>query len=147
VAVFLEALRPIEVRGARFQVGVTAGYLHGDQTATGFPPPLVSAQIDLDQVPILAVARWRAALPLRFDVAADVMAGFSWAETHIDTIAGTAAAWALGAGAEISLPLKPGRLVIGLRYLRIDLGRTSQGDVFLGNCVGLVGDLGYKMTF
>ena len=43
--------------------------------------------------------------------------------------------------------LRPGWLGIGVRYLWIDLGRTSSGDVVSGNSAGLVADLGYKITF
>jgi len=54
---------------------------------------------------------------------------------------------AIGAGAELTYPLKPGWLAIGLRYLWIDLGRTSAGDQIRGNSAGVLADLGYKMTF
>ena len=54
---------------------------------------------------------------------------------------------ALGAGGELTYPLKPGWLAIGVRYLYIDLGRTSSGDEIDGNSAGLLADLGYKMTF
>jgi hypothetical protein len=60
---------------------------------------------------------------------------------------GSAYAPALAAGAEVALTLKPGRLVIGLRYLWCKLGRTSQGDEITGNSAGLIGDIGYRMTF
>jgi hypothetical protein len=43
--------------------------------------------------------------------------------------------------------LKPGRLVFGLRYLWSRLGRTSHGDEVTGNSAGLIGDIGYRMTF
>jgi len=43
--------------------------------------------------------------------------------------------------------LRPGRLVFGLRYLWCELGRTSQGDDIAGNSAGLIGDIGYRMTF
>ena len=51
------------------------------------------------------------------------------------------------AGPTSALPLKPGRLVFGLRYLWSELGRTSQGDEITGNSAGLIGDIGYRMTF
>ena len=54
---------------------------------------------------------------------------------------------AVGGGAEVGLRLKPGQLVMGLRYLWIELGHTSQGDQINGNSAGLIGDIGYKMTF
>jgi hypothetical protein len=54
---------------------------------------------------------------------------------------------AFGGGADIGLMLKPGRLVFGLRYLWSRIGRTSQGDEITGNSAGLIGDIGYRMTF
>jgi len=63
----------------------------------------------------------------------------------IDTA--TVNAPALGGGGELTYPLRPGWLTIGIRYLRIDLGRTSAGDRIDGNSAGLLADLGYKMTF
>jgi hypothetical protein len=47
----------------------------------------------------------------------------------------------------LTYPLRPGWLTIGIRYLWIDLGRTSAGDRIDGNSAGLLADLGYKMTF
>jgi hypothetical protein len=60
---------------------------------------------------------------------------------------GTGHPLALAAGAELGIPLRPGRLVVGARYLWVDIGRTSQGDVIQGNSVGLLGDIGYRMAF
>ena len=60
---------------------------------------------------------------------------------------GSAYAPAVAVGAEVALTLKPGRLVIGLRYLWSELGRTSRGDEITGNSAGLIGDIGYRMTF
>ena len=77
------------------------------------------------------------------------------ASTHISAassgmgfdVDGSAYAPVVGGGADIGLTLKPGRLVIGLRYLWSELGRTSQGDEITGNSAGLIGDIGYRMTF
>jgi hypothetical protein len=151
-AVFIEALRPFEVRRVRFQAGLTLGYMHGELDAPGIDPE-EPAHVDIDQLPLLAVGRWRTALPMRLEIAFDASLGLSWADTNITpapgipTISGTAIAPAFGAGTEVGLPLKPGRLVLGLRYLFIDLGRTSEGDRIAGNSAGLIGDIGYKMTF
>jgi hypothetical protein len=152
-SMFLEALQPLEVRHIPFQVGMTAGYLHGEMDASGLPAPNMSTTVVVDEIAVLALARWRVALPLRLEGAADVAAGYAWAGTSITapmqsgSIQGRAGAPALGGGAELGAPLKPGRLVIGLRYLWIELGKTSQGDVIAGNSAGLIGDIGYKMTF
>jgi len=62
-------------------------------------------------------------------------------------VSGSAYAPAVGLGGDLGLTLKPGRLVIGLRYLWSQLGRTSQGDEITGNSAGLIGDVGYRMTF
>ena len=149
-AVFLEALRPFEIRRVRFQAGITSGYLHGDLDAPGVKT-VGTPTLDVDQVAVLALARGRIALPMRLEGAADVGAGYAWAGTRIHTSLeppiGWASAPAFGAGAELGLPLKPGRLLIGLRFLWIQLGKTSQGDVIAGNSAGLMGDIGYKMTF
>ena len=58
-------------------------------------------------------------------------------------------AWsvALQVDAEAAFPLRPGRLVVGVRYLWVDLGRTSQGDTINGNTAGLMGDLGYRLIW
>ena len=151
-AMFLEALRPVEVRRARFQIGVSAGYLHGDLTATGLPAA-GAGQVEIDQFPLLAIARGRIALPSRFEITGDASAGYCWAAVRLNrspgdpSISGTASAPALGLGWELGLPLKPGLLVLGLRYLWVALGRTSAGDTLAGNSAGLIGDIGYKMSF
>jgi hypothetical protein len=152
---FVEALRPMRVRRIPFLLGVSAGYLRGDVTSSA-SGAAGTARLETDQVPLLAVARARMPLALRFEVAAEVLAGASFARSRITAslpdgasfeARGTARAPAFGLGGELALTLRPGRLVIGLRYLWIQLGRTSQGDVVDGNSAGLIGDLGYRMTF
>ena len=149
-AVFVEAMRPMVVRRIPFLVGVTAGYLRGDVTANG-PAATATTRLETDQVPVMALVRARAPVATRFELGAEVVAGVSFARTKISAAGfeahGTARAPAVGAGAEIALALRPGRLVIGLRYLWIELGRTSQGDVIDGNSAGLIGDIGYRMSF
>ncbi len=150
-AVFLEALRPFDVHGHRFSAGLTAGYLHGDVSATGFQASQ-SVRVQIDQLPLMLLARGRRALSPRLEVAADVAAGISWADVRLRAPAtrsmeARAIAPALAAGGDVSFPLKPGRLVIGVRYLWVELGRTSEGDRIDGNSAGLIGDIGYKMPF
>ena len=155
-AVFLEALRPVEVRRR-----AVPGRRSPSATSTAIWPATGAhrrrrrpAHVDIDQVPVprdRARARRAAASPRdrrRRDAPAS-----AWAETHILASPDRPVDHRhrlrarSGAGAEVGLPLKPGRLVLGLRYLWIDLGTTSQGDDITGNSAGLIGDIGYKMTF
>jgi hypothetical protein len=64
-----------------------------------------------------------------------------------ETVVAFAWSIALQADAEAAFPLRPGRLVVGARYLWVDLGRTSHGDHISGNVAGLMGDLGYRVSF
>jgi hypothetical protein len=150
-AAFLEALRPFEVRGRRFSAGLTVGYLHGDVSATGFQAA-PSMRVQIDQLPVMLLARVRRAVSEQLELAADVAAGISWADVRLRapatrSIEARAIAPAFAAGGDVSFPLKPGRLVIGVRYLWIELGRTSEGDQIDGNSAGFIGDIGYKMPF
>ena len=54
---------------------------------------------------------------------------------------------AVQAGVETAFLVGPGRLVVGARYLWIELGKTSHGDELRGNSAGLLVDLGYRMTW
>ena len=118
-------------------------------------PRSKAARLETDQVPILAVARARLPLPVRAEILGEATAGLMLAHTRLTGVSselgfettGSAYAPVVGLGAEMALTLKPGRLVIGLRYLWCELGRTSQGDVISGNSAGLIGDIGYRMTF
>jgi hypothetical protein len=93
--------------------------------------------------------------PPRLELSLDAGAGASFATAHITAQPGpgaanvdaTARALALQGGVEAAFPLNPGRLVVGLRYLWISLGRTSHGDDLTGNSAGLLGDVGYRMTW
>jgi hypothetical protein len=134
--------------------GLTAGYLRSDFTARGIEAT-ASARLETDQVPVMAIARAHFPLPLPFDLSADVAAGYAWAKTNLTissvdapvSVEGRAAALAIGGGSELGIPLRPGRLLVGIRYFWIDLGRTSQGDEIRGNTAGLIGDVGYRMAF
>ena len=92
---------------------------------------------------------------LRFEVSCELAAGMTVAQTKLTTssemhgfdASGSSYSPAFGGGADIGLMLKPGRLVFGLRYLWSRIGRTSQGDEITGNSAGLIGDIGYRMTF
>jgi len=153
-AVFLEALRPLPVRRISVFAGGTIGYLRSEIGGVG-PEATGGAQLEIEQVPLLAVARARLPLSLRLEVSTELTAGVMAARTKLATASsgkdftasGSAYAPAVGLGGDVGLTLKPGRLVIGLRYLWSQLGRTSQGDEITGNSAGLIGDIGYRMTF
>lgn len=153
-AFFVEALTPLPVRRFRMAAGIAAGYMRSDFSARGIEAT-GSARLETDQVPVLAVARVQLPLSLPFDLSADLAGGYAWASTQLaistvgasTVVDGTAHALALGGGSELGIPLRPGRLVVGVRYLWINLGRTSQGDEIRGNTAGLIGDVGYRMAF
>ncbi len=152
-AAFLEVLVPVARHTGRFVAGVTAGYLRGDLPIAG--PNLSTSRLEINQVPVLAIARYRFGTRSPAELSAGAGAGVSLAGTRLtpdlmDT-AGVveASAWsiALQADAEASFSLRPGRLIVGARYLWVNLGRTSHGDYVSGNVAGLMGDLGYRMSF
>jgi hypothetical protein len=152
-ALFVEALAPVQIRKLRFTGGLAVGYLRDDVAATG---DAVSARLQADQVPVLAIGRYRLPVPLRPEVAIEAGAGISLARTRIVTTTGPSApppveamayAPAVQAGVETAFLVGPGRLVVGARYLWIELGKTSHGDELRGNSAGLLVDLGYRMTW
>jgi hypothetical protein len=155
-AAFVEGLAPLLLRLPRVHLlaGFSAGFLRGDVTGGGVNRNGM-ARLETNQFPLLAVARAALSLPYALGVAAEADAGWSWGwvrvtaspagGTVIDT--GSVNAPVFGGGGELSYPLKPGWLSIGVRYLWIDLGRTSSGDRINGNSAGLIADLGYKMAF
>ena len=151
---FIEGLAPVRVRRLHLAVGFSAGYLRGDITSGGVNGT-GTARLETNQFPLLAVARLGIPLPRALEIGAEIDLGWSWGWARVTanpsgtTMADNAIvdAAALGAGSELTYPLKPGRLAIGVRYLHIDLGRTSAGDQISGNSAGVLADLGYKMTF
>jgi hypothetical protein len=153
-AAFVEAMRPLALRRLPLLLGGTVGYLSTVISGSG-PEPGTSAQLEIDEVPVLALARTRLPFATRFELSGELGAGIMLARTRLNTLTGemgfdangSAYAPAIGGGADVALTLKPGRLVFGLRYLWSSLGRTSQGDEIKGNSAGLIGDIGYRMTF
>ncbi len=151
---FIEGLAPLHVRRVHLAVGFSVGYLRGDITSEGVNGT-GTARLETNQFPLLAVARLGWPLPRALEIAAELDLGWSWGWARVTASpAGTTMvdnsvvdAPALGAGGEMTYPLKPGWLAIGVRYLWIDLGRTSAGDEIAGNSAGVLADLGYKMTF
>jgi hypothetical protein len=155
-AAFFEALMPVRVRGVAFTAGFAIGYLRDDvSTSASASGGGVAAHLVADQVPLLALARYRLPSLARPEISFDAAAGLTLASTRLmaapgpgsfDVEAGAHALALLG-GAEAAFPLPPGRVVLGLRYLWISLGETSHGDRLQGNSAGLVADLGYRMAF
>jgi hypothetical protein len=153
-AAFVEGLAPLRVPFVHLAAGFSAGYLRGDVTSGGVNGN-GTARLETNQFPILAVARAGFSLPHALEIAAEADLGWSWGWARVTASPAGAImidtaivnAPALGGGGELTYPLKPGWLTIGIRYLRIDLGRTSAGDRINGNSAGLLADLGYKMTF
>jgi hypothetical protein len=152
-AAFLEVLVPVLRHTGRFVAGLTAGYLRGDLPVSG--PNMSTSRLEINQVPILALGRYRFGSGSSPELSAGAGAGVSFAGTRLTPDVSDSAmvveAWAwsiaLQGDAEASFPLHPGRVVVGARYLWVDLGRTSHGDYVRGNVAGLVGDLGYRVSW
>jgi hypothetical protein len=153
-AAFVEGMTPLRVPHVRLLAGFSAGYLRGDVTGAGVTGT-GTARLETNQFPFLAVVRAGMALTDALSVALEADAGWSWGWVRVtanpagQTLVDTAIvnAPAVGGGAQLSYPLRPGVLGVGVRYLLIDLGQTSVGDRITGNSAGLVADLGYNMTF
>jgi hypothetical protein len=152
-AAFVEVLTPVP-RGARPATRRLAlGYLHGDMTMSGASD--TTSRIQIDQFPVLAVVRYRLRTAGVLALSAGAGAGVSIAGTRLApdlsssgrTVEASAWSIALGGDLEGSVPLRPGQLVLGARYLWVDLGRTSHGDSISGNVAGIMGDLGYRLSF
>jgi len=146
---FVEVLAPLRLRAARLAAGLAVGYLHDDVATTsgsGGPTHLV-----INQLPVLALVRYPLPHLARPEIAVEAGAGLSMARTVIEAapadVSATAHALALDLGVEAAVPLKLGRIVAGLRYLWISLGRTSHDDDVQGNSAGLLCDLGYRLSF
>src|SRR5204862_1051315 len=125
---------------------LSVGYLRGDLGLAAAAGD-VTSRLEINQLPILAVARYRFPIRMLPELSAGAGAGVSLADTRLTpdvasprtTVDATASAVALELGGEAAMPLRPGRLVVGARYLWVDLGRTSHGDYVRGNAAGLMG--------
>jgi hypothetical protein len=153
-AVFLEGLAPIRLAHIRLFAGLSAGYLGSDVTGRGVQGT-GTAHVETNQVPLLGVGRAGLSFPSGFELSAGLEAGWSFAWIRLTaapagaalTDTASASAPAVGGDLLLTYPLRPGRIAVGLRYLWIELGQTSQGDQLNGNSAGMVADLGYEMTF
>lgn len=154
---FVEAtvpLRRLGRYGRLLSAGLVVGYLHSEVTtaaAAVFP----SVHLDVSQAPVMALARVRMPGELPVEISVSGTAGVTFATTQVTPggnsafgpTRGTAHAMVVGAGADASVLLQPGELVVGARYLYADLGRNSNGDSIDGNSVGVICDLGFRMGF
>jgi hypothetical protein len=149
---FVEATTPVRVGPLHFAAGLEVGYLRDDVGPSAGESADVAVRLVADQVPVLAVARYRLRRPARPELTVQAGLGASAARTRltapgVQTVAATAQGFAAELGADAALPFGPGRVGLGLRYLYIALGRTSAGDELHGNSAGLLADLGYRITF
>ncbi len=154
---FVEATVPLARLGRYgrlLSAGMLVGYLHSEVTtakAAVFP----SVHVDINQAPIMALARMRIPGEWPVEISVSGVAGLTFAVTQVTPGAdfafgatrGTAHALMLGAGVDASVLLQPGELVMGARYLYADLGRNSNGDTIGGNSAGVICDLGFRMGF
>jgi hypothetical protein len=151
----VEGLQTLPGRAAAWAAGVVVSYLHNDlTTSTSGSSGLSNNHIEIDQVPCLAVAQYRLPVPLGANISVGGGAGVSlariavrWSGAQLDPTEGNVRALAAELHTDAAFPLAPGELVMGARYLWIDLGRTSQGDEIDGNSVGFVGDVGFRMAW
>jgi len=152
----IEAMQSLPGRASGWAAGIAVSYLHADLTVTGVGDPAPpGSHIEVDQLPCLAAARYRLPIPLGASIALGGGAGVSLARTLLrwdgkdawPAVRGSAHALAAEVQADVAFPLAPGALIVGARYLWIDLGRTSQGDTLRGNSAGFAGDIGFRMAW
>jgi hypothetical protein len=105
----------------------------------------------LDEIYVLARARWRRELRARVEIAAVAGLGVAYAHlrTHVGSVplAGNQVGLAAELGGEVAGRLGPGAVALGGRYLRLPLGAMPGGDSVEGSGGGLVFDLGYRVGF
>ena len=155
--VSIEGLRELPGRAAAWAAGVAVTYLRNDlATAGGNTVGLSDTRVQIDQVPVLAITRYKLPLPLGLGASVGVGGGVglslaratlssrsgSWPTSH-----GSATPIAAEGRADVAFPMASGEVIVGARYLWVDLGRTSQDDEIDGNSIGLVGDIGFRMTW
>jgi hypothetical protein len=150
----IEGLQTLPGRAAAWAAGIVVGYLHNDLTTSSGSNGLSNNHIEIDQVPCLVVAQYRLPMPLVANISVGGGAGISlarvavgWSGGQLDPTQANVRAMAAELHTDAAFPLAPGELVMGARYMWIDLGRTSQGDEIDGNSVGFVGDIGFRMAW
>jgi hypothetical protein len=157
-AAFLEGTLPLDRLG-RFgrlmSAGLSVGYFHSEVTTSTAGAAFPAVHLEVSQAPILALARVRLPAELPVELSLSATAGVTFAATAISPIGesqfgvsrGRARALVVGAGADASVLLQPGELMVGARYLHSELGHDSNGDQIEGNSLGLVCDLGFRIGF
>lgn len=155
-AVFVETTVPLHRLGGLGRIlsaGLSLGYVHSEMTtesASVFSP----VHLDVSQAPILALTRFRVPSEHPVELSFLAIAGLTFATTEIIPSEGsfpvsraTAHGLVVGGGADATVVLQPGELVMGARYLYANLGRTSNGDNLAGNAMGLIFDIGFRIGF
>jgi hypothetical protein len=106
------------------------------------------SEIDLLQVPVMALARYQRRIG-RAALGAELGAGAIWSRVSVDSfgheVAGHRLSPAAEVGADAAADLGAGQVVVGLRYLLATVGKLSSGDRLLGQTGGLVLDLGFRL--
>jgi hypothetical protein len=158
-SLFVEATWPLRIPAMATErltrivgLGFSVGYVSTEVTTPGAD---LGVRLRLNQLPLLGVARFRVPLGLPAELFVSGMAGMTFASLSISAHQGmgalvakaTARGVTVGLGAEASLPLDPGQLVVGARYLAAELGDTSAHDRVEGNSLGFIGDLGFRLGF
>lgn len=154
---FLEATWPWRRDGGPgrlFSLGVALGYIHSE-LSTPAGGPYNGVHVDISQTPLMALGRFHLPLRIPFEVSLVGVAGGTIAATQTVADRGNGGVLAqtrtkgllVGAGADLSFALLPGEVVLGARYLAVDLARLDNGDQLQGNAGGLVCDVGFTLPF
>lgn len=147
VAVFIDALAFRLPRLPDLGLGLSLGMLQTwfvAEDASGM------GKAQLSTFPVLVRVHYRGSAGRTF-VGIGAAAGFAVAfermHAYGSTVAGHSHAGVAEAMVESGLRLRHGQLVLGARYLYVDLARFSSGDSFTGNAGGMSFDLGYRFGF
>jgi hypothetical protein len=136
--------------GRLLSVGLSAGYIHSDLTVSGPAPSTLHA--DFNQFPLLGLVRVRLPMHRPVEVSLTALVGGTWVSSAVSdqlngavVSRGAAAGAAGGGGVDLALPLRPGELIVGTRYLLVSARRLSNGDALSGNLGGLIFDVGFRL--
>jgi hypothetical protein len=147
-AVSLEALARGERWPDQLLIGLGVGLL---STESDVADSIGISHVDLSQFPVVAIVRLQLRAAARLFVAATIGAGMTFAQGRVLSygreIRGQALAPTAEAGAEISMRLATGQVVLGLSYMMVSVGKLSSGDQLVGNSAGMILDLGYRLAW